>query len=146
MITAKISLDGTGLFTDVKERGMKIIHLADNAPPIRVARLVGGMSSGKSSLMVGIEIGPTEFLMLEISMELFLTMAAAFQAAENRDGKRGAVYVTPADDGNGFVAAMGFGIDEKTMVPEMIIQRAPTVSPALQKIAETLERRMREAH
>ncbi|MCR4310495.1 MAG: hypothetical protein NUW14_10850 [Deltaproteobacteria bacterium] len=146
MIAAKISLDGTGLFGDVQERGMKIIHLANNAPPIRVARLVGGMSSGKSSLMIGVEISQKEFLMLEISMELFLSMAAAFQAAENRDGKRGAVYITPADDGNGFVAAMGFGIDEKTMIPEMIIRRAPTVSQALQKIAETLEQRMGEAH
>lgn len=144
MIAAQIFLDGVGKFQDIQARGMRIIHLGNDAPPIRVARIPRGMTSGKSSLVVGIEIDPEEYLMIELSMELFLTMAAAFQAVENQDGKRGAVYVTP--EGEGFVAAMGFGIDEKTMIPEMIIQGGPTVHQALRKIADVLEQRLRETH
>lgn len=55
MLGLKINLDGNGTFEDWKDR--KIIHLRDNAPSIRVSVLDRGMTSGKPSVAIGIDIG-----------------------------------------------------------------------------------------
>ncbi len=73
-----IILEGDDSFKDWADRDM--IHLGNDAPAIRVAALKGGMSSGKPSVMIGIDIGGGKVVMAETSMRLFLSAARAFRA------------------------------------------------------------------
>ncbi len=70
-----------GTFADYKDR--KIIHLGAGAPPIRVALLKRGMSSGKSSVAIGFELpSGKEVLIAETSLKLFLAAADTLRALD----------------------------------------------------------------
>lgn len=64
---------GDGAFADFKDR--KIIHLGAGAPPIRIAVLERGMTSGKTSVAIGFELLSGEVVLAETSLKIFLAAA-----------------------------------------------------------------------
>ena len=73
MSALKVHLEEEGAFKDYQDK--KIIHLGNDAQPIRIAALEGGMASGKPSIAIGIEIGDDTLVLAETSLKLFLAAA-----------------------------------------------------------------------
>ena len=72
-------LDGEGAFCDFQ--GMrKIIHLGNNSPPMKIAALKAGMKSGRTSVVIGLDIGGGQAVVAETSLRLFLSAADALRA------------------------------------------------------------------
>lgn len=69
-------LFGDGQFQDWKDK--KITHIKDAA--VRVAVLDKGMTSGKPSVAVGIELPDGQVVIFETSARLFCTAGLAIQA------------------------------------------------------------------
>ena len=83
----RILTDGDGVWGDLANSalGKRVIHLGENSV-IEVARLRGGMQSGKSSVMLRLDLPDGAVVLAETSMALFQTTAAALRGAEERDG------------------------------------------------------------
>lgn len=80
MIALEIHLNGDGLGRDLKDTPERIIHLGNDAPPIHISVLDGGMRSGKASIMLRIDLPDGKVVLAETSLALFLTAAKAFAA------------------------------------------------------------------
>ncbi len=78
MISLNIIMEGDGAFEDWKDR--KVHHIGNDAPPMRIAALPHGMKSGRTSVMIGIELPDKSVVMAEISLRLLLAAAAGFKA------------------------------------------------------------------
>ncbi len=78
MISMILELNGDGAFRDWAERD--IIHLANGAPPVRIAGLAGGMKSGAPSVAMGLELPDGRVVVAETSLKLFLAAADALRA------------------------------------------------------------------
>lgn len=76
-----INLDGDKCWPDLEGKvgTDQVIHLGNDAPPIGLAVLPGGMSSGKPSVMFRIDLPDGRALLAETSMALFLTAADAMK-------------------------------------------------------------------
>lgn len=72
---------GEGANRDLADKRDRIIHLGNNAPPIQIAALKRGMTDGRTSLMIRMEIPDGRFVLAEISLRAFLTAANALKAA-----------------------------------------------------------------
>lgn len=77
MIQIDIILEGDGAYADFADK--KIIHLGVGAPPIRITGLRGGMTSGRPSVSIGIQIDPEIMILAETSLRLFLDAADALR-------------------------------------------------------------------
>jgi hypothetical protein len=75
MTQLNIILNGDGAFTDLDRE--KVIHVANDAPPIQVAALPGGMASGRPSIMIRIDLPDGKIVMAETSARLFCSAARA---------------------------------------------------------------------
>ena len=73
MIAIKVHDEDNGAFKDYQDK--TIIHLGNDAQPIRIAALGGGMTSGKPSIAIGLEIGNDTLVLAETSLALFLGAA-----------------------------------------------------------------------
>lgn len=78
MVALVVHLDGTGKFEDWKDR--EKIHLGEDAPAIRLAGLSQGMTSGKPSVAIGIELPDGRVVIAQTSMRLLLAAAKALEA------------------------------------------------------------------
>lgn len=78
MIPLSIKLDGDNAWPDLKDK--PIIHVAKDAPAIQVAVLSGGMSSGRPSVAIRIDLPTGESVIAETSARLFCTAARAIEA------------------------------------------------------------------
>lgn len=79
MPALRILLNVEGEFKDLK--GERTIHLSD--PSMAIGRLPKGMESGKSSVVIRLDLPNGTTILAETSMALFLNCARAFQAAED---------------------------------------------------------------
>jgi hypothetical protein len=79
MPTMSVTLDGDDAW-DLKDR--EIIHVTS---PISVARLHGGMQSGKSSVAIRIDLPDGRVVIAETSLACWDAATAAFRGAEQRD-------------------------------------------------------------
>lgn len=86
MIWLTILLDGDGAAQDLHDRGLKMIHLAEDSPPIRVAYLSGGMAGGKPSVSLIFELPENQYVVAETSAALFVAAANAIRTKANMDG------------------------------------------------------------
>lgn len=77
MISMHIILDGEGVWPDLHDR--PVIHLANDAPPIQVAVLDSGMSSGRPSVALRIELPDGTRVLAETSARLFCSAARAIE-------------------------------------------------------------------
>lgn len=78
MPVLNIVLDGDGCWPDLVDK--ELIHLGNDAKPIGVALLVGGMLSGAPSVMMRLELPDGRVVMAETSFRLFRAAARAFDA------------------------------------------------------------------
>lgn len=78
MIALSIHLDGENCWPDLKDAGDRVIHLSNDAPAIQLAALEKGMTSGRTSLCIRIDLPDGKIVMAETTLRLFLTAAAAF--------------------------------------------------------------------
>ena len=77
MIAMNIILEGDNAWPDLQ--GKDIIHLRDG-PPIQVAVLDGGMTSGRPSVAMRIDLPDGRSVIAETSARLFATAARAIMA------------------------------------------------------------------
>ncbi len=82
MPVLSIFRDGDNVYPDLKDKADRIIHVTT---PWSVSRLKGGMKSGKSSVMIRIDLPDGRIVMAETSMELFQAAARAFKIADEQD-------------------------------------------------------------
>lgn len=82
-----INLDGDEAWPDLKDK--EIIHLGDDAPPIRISALSGGMKSGRPSVAIRIDLPGNKSIVAETSMRLFLAAARTFEARYGEEANDG---------------------------------------------------------
>lgn len=75
MIAMNIKLDGENAWPELKDKD--IIHLANDAPPISVAMLDGGLASGRPSIAIRIDLPDGRTVVAETTARLFCTAARA---------------------------------------------------------------------
>jgi hypothetical protein len=75
-------MNGEGAWPDLEGKigSAAVIHLGNDAQPIKVSVLEGGMSSGKASVMIRLDLPDGRTVLAETSLALFLTAAKAFEA------------------------------------------------------------------
>ena len=78
MIGLRLYLDGDGVWTDLP--GKRVTHLANDAPPIQIAMLDGGMKTGRPSVALRIDLPDGAVIIAETSARLLVTAAAAIHA------------------------------------------------------------------
>lgn len=79
MAILNLTLDGDGAYPDLAGRAADIIHLADN-DALGVTALVGGMTSGRASVMFRLDLPDGRVVLAETSLRLFLLAADALRA------------------------------------------------------------------
>jgi hypothetical protein len=70
--------NGDNCWPDLRDK--PIVHLANDAPPIAVAVLDGGMASGKPSLTLRLDLPDGRTVLAETSARLFCSAARAIMA------------------------------------------------------------------
>ncbi len=78
MIAVVIKLDGDNAWPDLD--GKEIVHLANDAPPMQVAVLDMGMTSGRPSVAVRLDLPDGRTVVAETSARLFCSAARAIMA------------------------------------------------------------------
>jgi hypothetical protein len=78
MIGMNIKLDGDNVWPDLRDK--TIIHLGQDAPPISVAVLNGGLASGRPSVAIRIDLPDGQTVVAETTARLFCTAAKAIMA------------------------------------------------------------------
>lgn len=80
MNSITILTDVDGAFKDLQDKRDSVIHLRD--PVLAIGRLPKGMASGKSSVMIRIDLPDGKVVIAEISLDIFLNCAGIFDVAE----------------------------------------------------------------
>lgn len=78
MIGMTIILNGDNAWPDLQDKD--IIHLANDAPPLQVATLDGGLASGRPSVAIRIDLPDGKTIVAETTARLFCSAAKAIQA------------------------------------------------------------------
>ncbi len=78
MIEMTVILEGDNAWPDLRDK--PLIHLANNAPPIQVAVLDAGMTSGHPSVAIRIDLPDGQTVMAETSARLFVSAGRAIEA------------------------------------------------------------------
>jgi hypothetical protein len=80
MITIHVKLEGDGAWPDLAEKVDSVIHLSNDAPPLQIATLSDGMTSGNPSMALRIDLPDGRVVMMETSVRLFLQAARIIAA------------------------------------------------------------------
>ena len=72
-----------GAWRDLEDK--EVIHLANEAPPIQVAPLRGGMASGRTSVAIRVDLPNGRAVVAETSLRLFLQTADVLRARYGAD-------------------------------------------------------------
>ncbi|HYM31840.1 MAG TPA: hypothetical protein VEU47_11095 [Candidatus Cybelea sp.] len=78
MIGLTLKLNGDGAFEDLRDK--PVIHLGSDAKPIQVAILDHGMSSGRPSVCIRLDLPDGQHVLAETSARLFCTAGRAILA------------------------------------------------------------------
>lgn len=81
MSVIKVITECDGAFEDLADKREKILHLTD--PNLSIARIPKGMQSGRSSVMIRIDLPNGTVIVAESSMANFLNCARIFAACES---------------------------------------------------------------
>lgn len=73
----KVELEGDGAFSDLQDKLDQVIHLTG---PITIAVLEGGMTSGRPSLAIRIDLPDGKVIVQEASVRAFLAAADVLRA------------------------------------------------------------------
>jgi hypothetical protein len=74
-----VILDGDYCWPDLRQKE-KVYHLASGAPPIQVAALEAGMTSGRPSVSIRLDLDQDTVVVAETSLRMFLAVAEALKA------------------------------------------------------------------
>jgi hypothetical protein len=89
-----IHLEGEGCWPDLYHR--KVIDcMGDNQPPIGIALLNHGMTSGKSSVTIRIDLPDGSSVITETSLALFIQAAELLKIGDERNNKPGGFHENP---------------------------------------------------
>lgn len=77
-VALTVKLNGDGAWPDLAQAD--IIHLGNDAPPIQLSALPGGMASGLPSVAIRIDLPDGRTVIAETSMRLFVSAADALAA------------------------------------------------------------------
>lgn len=80
MVHLVIKLEGDGVWTDLVKDDERIIHIGNGAPPLQITVLEGGMTSGKPSVSLRVDLPDGRIVIAETSLALLLAAADAFKA------------------------------------------------------------------
>ncbi len=82
MIGMRLELKGDGCWPDLEGKidTPQVIHLGNDAPPIGVSALEGGLQSGGVSVCLRIDLPDGRIVLAETSLKLFLLAADALRA------------------------------------------------------------------
>jgi hypothetical protein len=80
MPTITLRLHGDNAYPDLAARPEAVIHLGNDAPPIGITALAGGMASGNASVMLRLDLPDGRVVLAETSLRLFLLAADALRA------------------------------------------------------------------
>jgi hypothetical protein len=83
VLTVTLNIDDNP-WTDLKREDL--IHIKE---PFRIGALPGGMTSGKASVAIAVFLPDGRPVIVETSMDLFLTAAAALRARYGENAPRG---------------------------------------------------------
>jgi hypothetical protein len=73
----------------------KVIHLGNDAPPIKIASLPGGMGSGRASICLRIDLPDGRTVLAETSLRLLCMAARGFAAKYPEEMRPDCVPVDP---------------------------------------------------
>jgi hypothetical protein len=73
-------MDGDNCWPDLKDKHDKVIHLSNDALPIQVALLDKGMTSGRPSVTIRIDLPDGRVVLAETSLRLFVAAGRGFAA------------------------------------------------------------------
>jgi hypothetical protein len=79
MIAMTIRLDGDGAFPELQKH-KKLVHLQNDSPPIQLAVLDAGMSSGLPSIVLRLDLPDGSVVLAETSARLFCSAGKAIMA------------------------------------------------------------------
>lgn len=80
MLAIDLHLHGDNAYPDLAGRPEAVIHLGNDAPPIGITALAGGMMSGNASVMLRIDLPDGRVVLAETSLRLFLGAADMLRA------------------------------------------------------------------
>jgi len=80
MQVLQVILDGEGCWPDLEEKSFQVVHLGNGAPAIQMAGLHEGMTSGKPSVSIRLDLPNGTIVVAETSLALLLTAADALKA------------------------------------------------------------------
>ena len=80
MPVISLQLSGDGAYPDLAGRQADIIHLGNDAPPIGLSALAGGMTSGRTSVILRIDLPDGRVVLAETSLRLLQQAVAALTA------------------------------------------------------------------
>ena len=72
-----LRLEGDGAFSDLQDKLDQVIHLTG---PFTIAALEGGMTSGRPSIVIRIDLPDGKVILQETSVRLFLAAADSIKA------------------------------------------------------------------
>jgi hypothetical protein len=72
----RIEMDGDGVWPDLADKLDRVVRMETG----RMTSLPDGMTSGKPSVMLRIDLPDGQIVLYEMSLRLFLTAADAFKA------------------------------------------------------------------
>ena len=78
MPTLNVHLEGDNIWPDLVSA--RVIHLGNDAPPIGIAVLADGMSGGKPSVSIRVDLPNGQIVIAETSARLFCTAARMIMA------------------------------------------------------------------
>lgn len=84
MINVKILPNVEGGFDDLKDKRDKVLHLSE--PRLTIGRLPRGMESGRSSVVLRIDLPNGTVIIAETTMRIFQSAAKIFIECEKKDG------------------------------------------------------------
>lgn len=79
MLGLDLNLDGDGAWPDLLGRMDQVVHLREGTT-LRVSVLAGGMTSGKPSIGIRLDLPDGRVVIAETSARLFVTTARAIEA------------------------------------------------------------------
>ena len=79
-VVIHVKLDGDSVWPDLADKLDSVIHLSNDAPPLQIATLPDGMTSGKPSMALRIDLPDGRTVVIETSVRLFLVAAHAIEA------------------------------------------------------------------
>lgn len=81
MLLIRVNVEGDGVWPDLADKAARgeLIHLGNNAPPIQISSLDQGITGGKPSVSIRLDLPDGKVVIAETSLALFQMANAALR-------------------------------------------------------------------